>query len=246
MKVTALGQPVVDLVLGEAKVGTAGVDCAPPAAPVTAPPAPAPVAPAAAVAAEASLSCTKRRLVLTDVVRRGSRVRVLGVADKRFVGRFVTIRFEGDGRTAGRALVTPDGTFKTTTALPSKRLRTSNRARYQAVLGGEKSLNLKLERRMYVDGLTAAAGKVTVRGHVTRPLGSPRQTVTLTRRVSCRRSEVVARFKPRADGRFRVTVRAPKGRTSAVYRLGTKVRKTTRNPKLFPTFTLPQGVDLRQ
>jgi hypothetical protein len=31
-----------------------------------------------------------------------------------------------------------------------------------------------------------------------------------------------------------------------VYRLGTKVRKTLRNPKRYPTFTLPQGVDLQQ
>ncbi|MEJ7894783.1 MAG: hypothetical protein WKF94_19285, partial [Solirubrobacteraceae bacterium] len=38
VKITALGQNVVDLVLGEAKVGTAGVDCAPPAtAPAPAP-----------------------------------------------------------------------------------------------------------------------------------------------------------------------------------------------------------------
>jgi len=72
------------------------------------------------------------------------------------------------------------------------------------------------------------------------------QTITLTRRVSCRDMEVVARFKPTAAGRFSITVDAPNGETSAVYRLGTKVRKTRRNKKLYPTFTLPRGVDLVQ
>ena len=245
VKIAALGQGVVDLALGEAKVGTAGVDCTPPPPPATVA-VKAPAVEAGPTTPQAALSCTTRSLVLTDVLRRGSRVTITGVADKRFVGRSVTIRFEADGRTAGRALVAPNGTFKTTAPLPSRRLRSSNRARYQAVLGREKSLNLKLERRMYVDRLTAKDGKVTVAGRVTRPLGVPRQTITLTRRVSCRRSEVVTRFKPRADGRFSVTVDAPKGQTASVYRLGTKVRKTQKNKKLFPTFTLPRGVDLAQ
>ena len=245
VKIAALGQSVVDLVLGEAKVGTAGVDCTPPptaAVDVKA----VRVEGGPAIAGQAALACTMRSLVLTDVVRRGSRVTITGVADKRFVGRSVTIKFEADGRTAGRALVASNGTFKTTAPLPSKRLRSSNRARYQAVLGKEKSLNLKLERRMYIDRLTAKDGKVTVAGRVTRPLGTPRQTITLTRRVSCRDSEVVARFKPTAAGRFSITVDAPKGQTASVYRLGTKVRKTKKNKKLYPTFTLPRGVDLTQ
>lgn len=239
VKIAALGQNVVDLVLAEAKVGTAGVDCTPPAIDT-------PSEAGGTTAAQAPLACTKRRLVLTDVVRKGGRATITGVADKRFVGRFVTIKLAADGRTAGRAQVAGDGTFKTTARLPSKRLRSSNRARYQAVLGREKSLNLKLERRMYVERLTAKDGRVTIAGRVTRPLGRPRQTLTLTRRVSCKKSQVVTRFKPRADGTFSVTVDAPKGLTAAVYRLGTKVRKTQRNPKLFPTFTLPRGVDLAQ
>ena len=114
------------------------------------------------------------------------------------------------------------------------------------MLGREKSLNLKLERRMALERLSSRGGKVTVAGRVTRPLGVPTQAITLTRRVSCRDSEVVARFKPKADGTFAVTVAAPKGQSAAVYRLATKVRKTPSSRKLFPTFTLPQGVDLAQ
>ncbi len=234
IKVQVAGQNVVDLSFGEAKVGTAGVDCA-----VAKPP-------TSTTAAESALQCTTRKLVLLDVLRKGSRVAINGVADKKLVGRSVGIRFQGDHHIAGHATVAKNGTFKTTVALPRKALRSSDRARYQAVLGKEKSLNLKLQRRMVVTKLTSSNSKVTIAGRVTRPLGAPSQTITLTRRITCKKSAVVKRFKPKANGTFSVTIAAPTGVTSAVYRLSTKVRKTTRNPKLFSTFTLPKGVDLEQ
>jgi hypothetical protein len=60
------------------------------------------------------------------------------------------------------------------------------------------------------------------------------------------RYRVVKRFTPPADGRFRVTLAGPPSRQAAVYRLQTRVRKFTSNPKVFPTFTLPRYVDLAQ
>lgn len=234
--VTVFGQTAVALLLGEAKVGSAGVDCTPPAAP-------APTA-KTATASQSALLCTKRKLVLIDVLRSGDHVRLFGAADKKLVGRFVRIRFGSGKQTVARALVNADGSFRATAPLPSKTLRATNGARYQAVSGTERSLDLKLQRRMIVTRLAAKAGKVTIVGRVTRPLATPAQTITLTRRVSCSKSTVVKRFKPNADGTFAATVAAPKGLQSATYRLATKVRKTTRNTKLFPTFTLPRGVDL--
>ena len=62
--------------------------------------------------------------------------------------------------------------------------------------------------------------------------------------MSCGRFKVVKRFKPRADGSFRVTLPAPRSGLAAAYRLQTRVRKFTTNPKTFPTFTLPRYVDL--
>ena len=41
-------------------------------------------------------------------------------------------------------------------------------------------------------------------------------------------------------------VGGPGSQQAAVYRLQTRVRKFTTNPKLFPTFTLPRYVDLAQ
>lgn len=200
---------------------------------------------AARDAPEAALECTKRRLVLVDVLPRDGRVKLNGAADRRYVGRTVSVVFGATGRVVARAKVRRDGSFATTAPMPPRRLRSTNAARYEARIGRERSLDLKLQRRMVLSSIVSRAGKVTITGRVVGPLGSPLRTITLTRRVSCRRSERVARFRPRRDGRFRITVAAPKGRDTAVYRLGTKVRRTTTNPKLFPTFTLPRAVELR-
>jgi hypothetical protein len=60
--------------------------------------------------------------------------------------------------------------------------------------------------------------------------------------VTCTRSALDRTFKPSGSGHFKVTVTAPKGQVSVVYRLVTRVRKTTRNRKLFPTASLPRDV----
>jgi hypothetical protein len=179
------------------------------------------------------------------VLRHGKRVRILGVADRKLAGKRVSIRFTATGRRVASAVVNRSGTFRTTAPLPPRRLRTTNAARYQAVLGHEKSLRLKLVRRMIVQSVRSRSGKVTIRGRVTMPLGKPAKRIAVVRRVSCKHSVVVKRIKPRRNGRFTVTVSAPPKTQAAVYRLSTKVRKNTRNPKLFPTFTLPRAVEVK-
>jgi hypothetical protein len=229
-------QPVADLTIGRATVGAAGVDCSVPARTT---------ATMVKTAAELALECTTRKLVLTDVVKFGDHVLLIGAADRRYAGRTVDLRFEATGARVAQAKVRADGTFQATAPLPPRKLRGSNRARYRASVGKERSLNLKLGRRMRVTNVKSAAGKVTIAGRITRPLAKPAQRITLTRRVTCKRSEVVKRFMPKADGTFEVTTPAPAGKAAAVYRLRTSVRKTTRNPKMFPTFTLPRAVELK-
>jgi hypothetical protein len=56
----------------------------------------------------------------------------------------------------------------------------------------------------------------------------------------------VKKVKPDAAGRFAVTIPAPPSGLAAVYRLQTSVPKSARNPKLFPTYTLPRAVELRR
>jgi hypothetical protein len=182
--------------------------------------------------------------MLIDVLRRGNRVKLLGAADKQYAGRTVGIVFAAGHRTVAHAVVRKDGSFSTTAPLPAARLRGTNRARYQAVIGSERSLNLKLTRRMIVESVTSARGKVRIRGRVTGPLASPRRAIVVKRRVTCSKTVTVARVRPSRSGRFTVVVAAPKGQAAAVYRLSTSVRNTLANPRLYPTFTLPRAVDL--
>jgi hypothetical protein len=230
VQVSIAGQSLADLVLGEASVGAAGVSCTPQSSVLS--------------SSELMLQCTKRRLVLIDVLEQRGRVKLLGAADRALVGRTVDIVFSATGNVVAHAQVQPDGSFATTATLPARSIRFTNRARYQAVVGKERSLRLKLHRRMVVSGLTSKGGKVTISGRVLPPLGSPVRTIVLTRRLSCSKTEVVKRFKPARDGSFRVTVAGPVGQAAAVYRMQTSVRKTTRNPKHYPTFTLPRAVEL--
>jgi hypothetical protein len=226
------GQQVLDLALGEATVGASDVDCS---------------AAGAASPSQAALQCTTRRLVLTDVYERRGRVRLEGAADRRFIGRTVDIHYVrpfGGGPRVARAKVAKDGSFRTTAKLPPRRVRGSNNTRYQARLGKERSLRLKLRRRMVVRSVRVSGGKVRISGVVTRPLASPVRTIEVRRRVSCKRWVLVKRIRPRSSGAWSTTVDAPPSQLAAAYRFATKVRKFRRNPKTYPTFTLPRYVDL--
>jgi hypothetical protein len=245
------GRPVLDAVLGEAKVGAAGACASPaparPATPARPPAATAPVQGQGTVA-DQILACTDRKLVLVDVLKRGSRVKLLGAANRDYVGRRVAIRLRATGRIVAHAVVGKDGSFETTAPLPPQAMfathRRANTVRYRAEIGKELSLPLKLQRRLIVSSLTAKGGDVVIAGRVVRPLTTPISEVRIVRRVSCHKVELVKRFTPRRDGTFRVSVTAPKGQTAAVYRLVTRVREKPSNPRSYPTFTLPRGVAL--
>jgi len=106
---------------------------------------------------------------LVDVLQRRGRVQLMGVADRRLIGRTVDLRFvtlssTSRGRRVARAKVGRNGVFRTTAPLPPRKLRRSNRARYQAVLCRERSLRLKLVRRMALRGVRSAHGRVTISG----------------------------------------------------------------------------------
>lgn len=232
VQVSLLGQSLVDLVLGEAVAGERAVSCAADAAGPS--------------ATELALGCTTRKLTLIDVVPDGRRVRFLGAADKSLAGEEVDIVLEATNDVVASPTVRPDGSFSASAPLPSRSVRSTDRARYVAKVGRQRSLNLKLERRMQVTGISTEAGVVTIAGRVTGPLArrAKDREVVVTRRLTCKRYEVVGRGMPRSDGTFRLRVPAPKGERASVYRLRSKVQKTAANRKLFPTFTLPRAVDL--
>ena len=223
-EITIAGQRLADVVAGEAVVGVDDVNCG--------------------GVAGLALECTLRRLVLVDVYEQAGRVQLLGAADRRYIGRRVRLRFMADGKTVARPRVRRDGTFRATARLPDVRVRGTNRARYEASIRKQRSMRLKLQRRMVVSEMSSRDGVVTIAGRVVGPLTQPVQTVLVKRRVTCRRWQVVKRFKPRPDGSFRVRLKAPREGEAAVYRMNTRVRLYDWFAKTYPTFTLPRYVDL--
>lgn len=252
-KIDLSGVHVLDATIGEARVSADAGVCAPPPT-VVEPPAPPEQGGVDAVTATGSvadqiLACSDRKLVLMDVLRQGKAVKLLGAANRDYAGRQVAIRLKATKKVVGHATVQKDGSFQTTAPLPPATYRTKAKAdlvRYTAEIGKEHSLPLKLDRRMIVSSLTSKDGKVTISGRVVGPLTKPATTIRLLRRVSCRQQALVTTFKPGRDGRFSVTVDAPAGQVAAVYRMTTSVRANAKNPKRFPTFTLPRGVALDQ
>jgi hypothetical protein len=196
--------------------------------------------------AQAQLACTARQLALIDVLSRDGYTRLYGAADRKYVGQRVNVVSVWNGKTVARPVVQPDGTFLAKAKLPPGALRSSNRARYEARIGKERSLPLKLFRRMVVSRMISSNGRVTITGRVVLPLAKPTRSITLKRRVSCTKDAVVTSVKPDSAGRFSFTVAAPPTGQAAVYRLQTTVPKHANNPKLFPTFTLPRAVELRR
>jgi hypothetical protein len=221
------GQTVADLTLGTASVSQGDVGCAQPVS-------------------AAQLACTTRKLALIDVLERNGYARLYGAADRKFIGKRVSVVASWNGKTVARPMVRKDGTFLAKGKLPPMALRHSNRARYQAKMGKERSLRLKLFRRMLVTQLSSRSGKVTIKGRVVLPLGTPIQKITIKRRVSCTKNVVVKSLRPDGKGRFSITLGGPQSGQAAVYRLATKVRKNRHNRKLFPTFTLPRAVALNR
>jgi hypothetical protein len=184
------------------------------------------------------LGCTDRKLVLNNVVMSGGRVVLDGAAAASLAGQTVRILFDGRTQVASAA-IGPNGAFHTTAPLPPKRARTLNSTRYTAVAGAERSLDLKLVRRVVLQAPLSSARTVELTGRVLPPLAAPAASVTVTEQVACGATRVVATFKPAAGGRFHVTVPAPAGASAAIYRLQTRVRRTAHGRRSSATFSLP-------
>jgi hypothetical protein len=225
------GAEIVDAVLAEATVG--GDACAAGSG-----------TPGAESVADLALQCASQQVVLIDVLDTGRRVKLVGAAAGRYVGRTVEIRLTATGAVVARPIVREDGTFQATAPLPARRIRKTNAARYRASIDRERSLPLKLRRRMIVTRTASTARGTTMHGRVTGPLAR-RARITVKRRVACGRWTVVKRFAMPRNGRFRVTIPHARGATSAVFRMQTTVGALDRPSRPKPTFTLPRYVTSR-
>ncbi len=247
LTISLLGNNVLDLILGGAKVAAFG-DCPKPVAAtrIPAPPVVArtPAPPVVAASIPAALRCTDRRIVLEDVLLQGDRVRLRGFTTRKNAGRKVTLRSLADGTTVAQPTVRKDGSFSATVRRPARRFIGTDKARYRAVVGNRQSFDLKLTRRLQFTQLGSVGSRIRFTGRGIRPVVG--QSVEVRQRITCTRWKVIARTRVPASGLVRLAVAKPSKGTEAVYRLTTKVRFSERGSrKLFPTFTTPQSVKLR-
>jgi hypothetical protein len=192
---------------------------------------------------ELELGCSKRSLVLNDVLIRGGRVALEGSAAKSLDGKQVEILFDGRKRVA-TATVGSDGEFSTTAPLPPTRLRDSNSARYMAESAGQRSLDLKLTRRLSLEPPRFSGGTVTLVGQVVPPLTKPVAAVSVQQQLECGQSTTVGSFKPSAEGQFRITFKVPAAAKAGLYRLTSSVTEKPGSEHGFTTYSLPLPVIL--
>ena len=196
----------------------------------------------------AQLQCTTRKLALIDVLERKGYARLYGAADRKLIGKRVNVVASWNGKTVARPVGAQGRHLpgQGQAAADGPATRQPGDARYQAKLGKERSLRLKLFRRMLVTQLSSRSGKVTIKGRVVLPLGTPIQKITIKRRVSCteeRRGQVAATRQqgPLLDHARRAAERAGRGLPP-----GDEGAQEQHNRKLFPTFTLPRAVELKR
>lgn len=183
------------------------------------------------------LQCTTAQVALINVVQQGSHVEITGAARLVLAGKRVSIKFLATHKVVATATIAADGTFSASAPLPPGKIRESNLARYEAVVGSLHSLNLKLDRRMYMTSATRSGAHVLLSGYVTGSFKAG-AVVKILLRVTCSSEKVIAKVKLNGAGKFNATVPAPTGAASqiAVYRGTTTVLKDG-HPET--TFTLP-------
>jgi hypothetical protein len=192
---------------------------------------------------ELLLGCSKRSLVLNDALIRGGRVALEGSAAKSLDGKKVKIVFDGAKQVA-TATIGANGQFSASAPLPPARLRDSNSARYMAESGSQRSLNLKLTRRLSLEPPKASGAAVTLVGQVVPPLTKPIAPVEVQQELECGRTTIAKRFTPSASGHFRITVTVPVAAKAGIYRLISTVTEKPGAKHGFATYSLPLPVIL--
>ncbi len=195
------------------------------------------VGPTVVVQPSPALACTTAQVALINVVQQGSHVEITGAARLVLAGKRVSIKFLATHKVVATATIAANGTFSTSAPLPPAKMRETNLARYEATVGALRSLNLKLDRRMYMTSATRSGAHVLLSGYVTGSFKAG-AVVKILLRVTCSSEKVIAKVKLNGAGKFNATVPAPTGAASqiAVYRGTTTVLK---DGHLETTFTLP-------
>jgi len=175
-------------------------------------------------AAALMLACGSAKIVLTDVQMSGSRVTITVAASLSLVGKQLKIHLAGSSTALATVAVPANGLIPLTVSAPAK--SSSANDWYYATVGTIRSATVPLMRRLVVNALSIARGRITISGRVVTPLTAPVTNVTVSRRVACGRFVIVAKVRPRADGAFAVTLSASTTAHAALYTATTQVPQT--------------------
>ncbi len=170
------------------------------------------------------LACTNAQVVLINVLEHGGRVLVTGAVRTGLAGQTVKVKFAATGKIVGSTKIASSGLFSLTVPLPPAKIRPTNKARYEAIVGSQASAALKLERRSYLSEATIVGAQVQIAGGVKGSF-KPGTPVVIAERLTCSSYHTLATVKLTRAGTFSATVPAPTGAAGqiALYRASTKV-----------------------
>ncbi|MGB1582383.1 MAG: hypothetical protein ACPHCI_01190 [Solirubrobacterales bacterium] len=183
-------------------------------------------------------SCA-RDLMITNVRLKGRKSLISGVARLRFANQRVSIYYRPTGRrVVARPRVAANGSFTAVVNRPRSPRAGSNRARYRAAIGGQKSAWVKLTRRLRTSNVRYDGSKLRVRGRVTQPIIRGR-TVHVNRSDACGRYRKIGNVRVKRNGTFSgaVTTPATTDGNVALIRLIVRVRTGGRGKNRNRTFT---------
>lgn len=130
-------------------------------------------------------ACFAKGIALSNLAVSGSKVKITGFARRSYAGQSVSVTYKPTGsKVVARAVVAADGSFSASVKAPKKSLRSSNKTLYRATVGAESTPWTKLARRVASTTASYSAGKLVVRGLLTKPL-MPKKPVTITARTGC-------------------------------------------------------------
>jgi hypothetical protein len=197
------------------------------------------------VAGQLLLTCSKAKLAITDLVVDGAEVSITGAGPASLAGRKVKILFGAKHSQVASATLGSGGLFRASAPLVAAALRTGPTApRYVATIGSLESAGLSLSRRLVLDPPEETDGRITLTGEVVGPLAQPAAAIVVRQATSCSAGTQVASIRPSASGRFTVRLSVPVGVRAALYRLGTRVRQSTRVRSTIATGSLLEAAAL--
>jgi hypothetical protein len=215
---------------------------APPATSTT--PAAEPGTSSPTAAADALLQCTRTDVLVTEAYPLGKNDIVRGVADKRFVGKTVAVRYGPARRVAAKAKVDANGVFVAAVKSPKGKQALKSRARYQAVIGNVKSAAVQRARRIYTTNAYGAPGGVRLTGRLTKPFVKGAKVEFQVRGRGCSSWSTVKTARVGSSGKYAVTVPRISTDTVMVVRAVAHLRTGAKTVRTTRTASLPAAVQL--